>query len=110
MEFPQLAQHWAAVVLIWIGLGSLAGLLARIVVPVREPSSPLPTLALGIAGSAVGLAVLSWALGTRPLNPISPLGFFAAGGGAVVLLVLYQIVHALGAKRDGSDARAEDNP
>ena len=52
LEFSQVAQHWANVVLIWIGFGSLAGLLARVVLPVREPSSPLPTLALGIAGSA----------------------------------------------------------
>jgi uncharacterized membrane protein YeaQ/YmgE (transglycosylase-associated protein family) len=110
LEFSQLAQHWFGVVLIWIGLGSLAGLLARLVVPVREPSGPLPTLALGIAGSAVGLAALSWSLGNRPLDPISPLGFFAAGGGAVVLLVLYQIVHALAAKRADRDGRAEDNP
>ena len=51
-EFSQIAQHWANVVLIWIGFGSLAGLAARIILPVREPSSPLPTMALGIAGSA----------------------------------------------------------
>ena len=82
LEFSQLAQHWVAVVLIWIGLGTLAGLLARLIVPVREPSHPLPALALGIAGSAVGLFVLSRCMGARTLDPISPLGFFAAGGGA----------------------------
>ena len=51
LEFSQVAQHWANVLFIWIGFGSLAGLAARIILPVREPSSPLPTLALGIAGS-----------------------------------------------------------
>jgi len=59
-ELSITAQHWVAVVLIWVGLGSLAGLLARIVLPVREPSGPLPTLTLGITGTAVGLGVLSW--------------------------------------------------
>ena len=108
LEFSPVAQHWASVVLIWIGLGSLAGLLARIVLPVREPSSPLPTLALGIAGSAVGLAILSWASGTRGLNPISPLGVLAAAGGACVLLVLYQVVHVLGGKAADSDGQADD--
>ena len=83
------AQHWIVVVLIWVGFGSLAGLLARVVLPLREPSGPLPTLTLGITGSAVGLGILSWVLGDSPLNPISPQGFLAATGGALLLLVLY---------------------
>ncbi len=94
MELSQAAQHWAYVVLIWIGFGSLAGLLARVVLPVREPTSLLPALALGIAGSALGLAVYSWAIGNRQLNPISPVGFLAAAGGALVLLAIYQVIHA----------------
>ncbi len=109
-EFSQVAQHWANVVLIWIGFGSLAGLLARVVLPVREPSRALPTLALGIAGSAVGLAILSWALGPRSLNPISPLGVLAAAGGASLLLVLYQVVHALGGKAADGDAEGQERP
>jgi uncharacterized membrane protein YeaQ/YmgE (transglycosylase-associated protein family) len=109
-QFSAAAQHWANVVLIWIGFGSLAGLLARIVLPVREPSGPLPTLALGIAGSAVGLALLTWASGIRALNPISPLGFFAAGGGAVLLLAFYQLVHALRAKPNGRDGQPDEKP
>ena len=76
LELSQAAQHWAIVVLVWVGFGSLAGLLARIVLPVREPSRPLPTLAVGIAGSALGLAVLSWMLGDRPLNPSVPWVFW----------------------------------
>jgi uncharacterized membrane protein YeaQ/YmgE (transglycosylase-associated protein family) len=108
-EFSQAAQHWANVGLIWIGFGSLAGLLARIVLPVREPSTALPTLALGIAGSALGLAILSWALGPRPLNPISPLGMLAAAGGALVLLVLYQVVHAVGGKAAERDAEENEH-
>ena len=79
--FSQVAQNWANVVLIWIGFGSLAGLAARIILPVREPSSPLPTLALGIAGSALGLAILSWTNGNRSLNPISSLGFWPRRAG-----------------------------
>ena len=100
LELSQAAQHWAIVVLVWIGFGSLAGLLARVVLPVREPSRPLPTLAVGIAGSALGLAVLSCMLGDRPLNPVSPLGFLAAAAGAAVLLVLYQIIQSARHKPD----------
>ena len=109
-EFSQIAQHWANVVLIWIGFGSLAGLAARIILPVREPSSPLPTMALGIAGSALGLAILSWANGNRPFNPISPLGLLAATGGAVLLLAGHQIVLVLRPKPEEKDEPAEKSP
>ena len=94
-ELSASAQHWVHVVLIWVGFGSLAGLLARVLLPLREPSGSFPTLTLGIAGSAVGLGVLSWALGGGPLNPISPLGFTAATGGAFALLVLYRLLQVV---------------
>lgn len=91
-ELSPAVQHWINVVLIWVGLGSLAGLLARFILPFREPTSAFHTLTLGIAGSAVGLGGLSWALHGEPLNPISPLGFVAATGGALVLLIGYNLV------------------
>ncbi|MGD0896910.1 MAG: GlsB/YeaQ/YmgE family stress response membrane protein [Thermoguttaceae bacterium] len=94
-ELSALAQHWIAVVLIWVGFGSLAGLVARVILPLREPSGPLPTLTLGITGSAVGLGILSWVQGGGPHNPIGPLGFVAATGGAFLLLVLYWALGAV---------------
>jgi uncharacterized membrane protein YeaQ/YmgE (transglycosylase-associated protein family) len=84
------AQHWVNVVLIWIGFGVLAGVLARAILPSSELAW-LPTLTLGIVGSAVGLGVLSWAIGDRPLNPISPMGLLSATGGAWVLLAVYRV-------------------
>lgn len=91
-ELSPVAQTWLQVVLVWIGFGSLAGLLARGLLPLREPSSPLSTLTLGITGSAVGLGVLSWLQGGGPSNPISLLGFIAATGGALGLLVVYHFL------------------
>ena len=86
------AQTWVNVVLVWVGFGSLAGLLARIVLPFREPSGSLPTLTLGVTGSAVGLGLLSWIQGGVPTHPISPIGFLAAVGGAFGLLLFYQFL------------------
>ena len=71
-ELAPYAQHWIYVALIWVGFGSLAGILARAVLPLGEPSGPLATLTLGITGSAVGLGILSWSLGGGPRNPFSP--------------------------------------
>jgi uncharacterized membrane protein YeaQ/YmgE (transglycosylase-associated protein family) len=109
LELSQAAQHWANVVLIWVGFGALAALMSRVILPVREPSRPLPTLALGIAGSALGLAVYSWQIGNKPLNPISLLGFLAATAGAFLLLVLYQIVHVWQMSKHRDEEQAGDD-
>ncbi len=106
-ELSPAAQQWLNVVLIWVGFGSLAGLLARVVLPFREPTGPLPSLTLGIAGSAAGLGGLAWATGQRILNPISPLGFLAATGGALVLLVLYRLLQTV-VSRGRQDAKPRD--
>jgi uncharacterized membrane protein YeaQ/YmgE (transglycosylase-associated protein family) len=85
------AQHWINVVLIWIGFGTLAGLLATVVFPTRRPVGPFGAMVTGIAGSSIGLFGLNWLFPGRELNPISPLGFLAATVGAFVLLVLYRV-------------------
>ena len=85
------AQQWINVVLIWVGFGTLAGLLATVIFPFRRLVSPFLAMAMGIAGSTIGLLGLSWLFPGRPLNPISPLGFLAATIGAFVLLVLYRL-------------------
>lgn len=91
-EISPLTQSWVNVVLIWIGFGSLAGLLARVILPLREPSGSLPTLTLGITGSAVGLGVLSWIQGGTASIPISPIGFLVAVAGALGLLLGYHFL------------------
>ena len=95
LELSPAAQHWINVVLIWVGFGTLAGLLAKVVLPVRHPSGPMPTLLFGIVGSVFGLLVLSCLVTERPLNPISPIGFLFATGGAFGLLILYRASHLL---------------
>lgn len=91
LALSPVAQQWVNVVLIWVGFGTLAGLLATVVFPLRRYVSPFTAIVMGIAGSAIGLFGLSWLFPDRPLNPISPLGFLAATLGAFVLLVLYRL-------------------
>jgi uncharacterized membrane protein YeaQ/YmgE (transglycosylase-associated protein family) len=90
LEISPAAQQVVNVVLIWIGFGTLAGLLAVVILPVRHPSGPIATLLLGIVGSVLGLFALTWFFRGRPLNPISPLGFLAATGGAFLLHILFR--------------------
>ncbi len=100
-ELSPVAQHWVNVVLIWIGFGTLAGLLARAVLPVRAPSGPVPTILLGIVGSMIGLLVLSLLWDSSRMNPISPIGFLTAVAGAFLLLIAYRTTSTvLSRKRD----------
>jgi len=89
--FSPTAQHWINVVLIWVGFGTLAGLLATVIFPFRRNVGPFTAMVMGIAGSTVGLFGLSWLFPGKPVNPISALGFLAATGGAFLLLVLYRL-------------------
>ena len=92
-ELSQNAQHWVNVVLIWVGFGTIVGLLAMVILPVRRPSGSMPALLLGVVGSMIGLLVLSLFFSGRQLNPVSPLGFLAATAGAFLLLILYRLFH-----------------
>jgi len=89
------AQHWVYIVLVWVGFGTLAGLLAAVVFPWRRPAGPFWALVTGIVGSTIGLLGLNWLFPGRELNPISPLGFLSATIGALVLLVLYRLGWAI---------------
>jgi uncharacterized membrane protein YeaQ/YmgE (transglycosylase-associated protein family) len=100
LELSQTAQHWVNVTLIWVGFGTLAGLLAKGLIPGREPSGAVGTLVVGVVGSVVGPLSLCCLLDRHDFNPISPLGFLAAIAGAVVLLVVYRVAVALMAVRD----------
>jgi uncharacterized membrane protein YeaQ/YmgE (transglycosylase-associated protein family) len=91
LALSPIAQQWINVVLIWVGFGTLAGLLATVIFPMRRAAGPFLAMVIGIAGSTLGLLGLSWLFPGRPLNPISPLGFLAAAIGAFVLLVLYRV-------------------
>ena len=89
------AQQWVNVTLIWVGFGTLAGLLARSLVPGREPVGALGTVMIGIVGSVAGPLGLCYFLKRADFNPIGPLGFLAAVGGAVVCLLVYRVLVTL---------------
>jgi len=101
LELSPAAQQWVNVVLIWVGFGTLSGLLATLVLPARQPSHPLVMLLVGILGSMIGLLGLSWLLQGRQFNPISPIGFLAATAAAILLLILYRACSACFVKKDG---------
>jgi uncharacterized membrane protein YeaQ/YmgE (transglycosylase-associated protein family) len=74
-------------VLAWIFIGLLAGALAKLVMPGRDPGGCVVTVLLGIAG-----ALLAGFVG-RMLGIYAPgqtAGFLAAVLGAIAILALYR--------------------
>lgn len=97
LELSPEALHWVYLVLIWIGFGAVVGMLAKAVLPGREPQGSFGVLAIGVLGSMIGPLILTSALKFESFNPISPLGFLVSVAGAVVLLVSYRAVLLLAA-------------
>lgn len=93
-DFSDPAQRWVIMVLVWIGFGTVAGLLARVLIPGREPGGAAGTIFVGIIASAVGPLLLTTFWKQQPFNPISPLGILAAVVAAFVLLIAYRLLAA----------------
>jgi uncharacterized membrane protein YeaQ/YmgE (transglycosylase-associated protein family) len=79
-------------VLVWVGFGTLVGLLAKAIMPGKDPGGAVATLAMGIAGTVIGCGVVSYFWRGHLVSPISPLGFCVATGGAFVLLFFYKLL------------------
>lgn len=74
-------------VLGWIIFGLVVGVLAKLLMPGRDPGGIIVTMVLGIAGALVGGFIgrlLGW------YAPGEPAGFVMALLGAVLLLFIYR--------------------
>jgi uncharacterized membrane protein YeaQ/YmgE (transglycosylase-associated protein family) len=73
----------------WILFGLIVGIVAKLVMPGRDPGGFIITILLGIVGALVG-GFLGRAFGLYREG--DPVGFIMAVVGSIVLLVLYRMV------------------
>src|SRR5687767_13354815 len=104
VELTELARQWANDILVWIGFGTLVGLLAKAIMPGRDPGGPIATLAMGIGGVVIGSGSLAFFWKGERVTPISPIGFLVATGGAFILLFFYRLLSGR-FFREGQDGR-----
>ena len=73
----------------WILFGLIVGILAKFVMPGKDPGGLIVTILIGIAGAVIGGYIgrtLGW------YGPEEPAGFIVATLGAILLLALYRAV------------------
>lgn len=84
----------------WIIFGLIAGLIAKAIMPGRDPGGAIVTILLGIAGAIiggfVGQALFGYGRTVNDTGDLSQPGFLMslvlAVVGAIVLLALYRLV------------------
>jgi uncharacterized membrane protein YeaQ/YmgE (transglycosylase-associated protein family) len=80
----------------WIVFGLLVGIVAKFLMPGRDPGGFVMTIVIGIVGALVGGFIGRAAGWYREGDPV---GFVMAVLGAIVLLFLYRMVVSRGARR-----------
>jgi uncharacterized membrane protein YeaQ/YmgE (transglycosylase-associated protein family) len=95
MDTPDLMEQVKLVandVLTWVGFGTIVGLLAKAIMPGRDPGGAVATLLMGIGGTVIGCGTLSYFYEGGRVTPISPLGLVVATAGAFILLFFYRLL------------------
>ena len=92
IELPEAIRHLANDVLLWIGFGTLVGLLAKTIMPGRDPGGTVGTLLMGICGSVIGSGTLMVFGNGLRVSPLSLVGFIVATAGALFLLFFYRLL------------------
>lgn len=75
----------------WIVVGLIAGFLAKLIMPGRDPGGFIVTMLIGIVGGVIG-GFLGRELGLGAVTGINLVSMLLATGGAVILLAVYRAV------------------
>jgi uncharacterized membrane protein YeaQ/YmgE (transglycosylase-associated protein family) len=75
----------------WIVLGLIAGIIAKLVMPGRDPGGFILTILIGIGGAMLG-GFIGTRLGWGDVTGINLHSIMIAIGGSVLVLVIYRMI------------------
>jgi uncharacterized membrane protein YeaQ/YmgE (transglycosylase-associated protein family) len=75
----------------WIILGLIVGVIAKFIMPGKDPGGIVVTILLGIAGALIG-GFISSSLGFGAVSGFNVQSLIIAVCGSIVLLIIYRIV------------------
>lgn len=79
-------------IIAWIVLGLIAGALAKVIMPGKDPGGLLVTIVLGIVGAFVGGWICTQLGVGGQVGGFNIASILTATGGAIVLLVAYRLI------------------
>ena len=77
--------------IVWLIVGLVAGALARLIMPGRDPMGIIATILLGIVGSIIG-GLVSWAIWGTDERGFQPAGVILSILGAIVVLWIWRMM------------------
>ena len=78
-------------ILLWIVFGLVVGILAKLILPGKDPGGTIVTILLGIGGGVIG-GVIGTQLGFGKVSGFDLRSIILAVGGAVLLLYGYRLL------------------
>ena len=78
-------------ILAWIVMGLIVGVIAKLIMPGKDPGGFIVTILIGIAGAFLG-GFIGSALGLGDITGINLGSILLATGGAIILLILYRVI------------------
>lgn len=77
----------------WVVFGLIAGIIARIIMPGRDPGGFIITIVIGIVGAFIG-GFLATQLGLGDITGFDLRSFIIAVAGALILLFVYRRIRS----------------
>ena len=79
-------------VLVWVGFGTLVGLMSKGILPGRDPGGAIATVLMGIGGTVVGCGMASLISHGERVVPTGPLGMAVGFVGTLVFLFFFKLM------------------
>lgn len=79
-------------ILSWIVVGLIAGVIAKLLLPGRDPGGCIITMLIGIAGAILGGFLVGLFVGGNVVTGVNVTTILVAVVGAIILLLLYRLL------------------
>jgi uncharacterized membrane protein YeaQ/YmgE (transglycosylase-associated protein family) len=79
-------------ILSWIVVGLIAGVIAKLLLPGRDPGGCIITMLIGIAGAILGGFLVGLFVGGNVVTGVNVTTIVVAIAGAIILLLLYRLL------------------
>jgi uncharacterized membrane protein YeaQ/YmgE (transglycosylase-associated protein family) len=79
--------------LVWVGFGTVVALIAKLILPGKDPGGTIGSVLVGILGSLIGAANFYFFTGVR-ITPVSIYGFPIALLATTILLAMYRVLYS----------------